>query len=101
MTHGAIGYVQLSAARQHQLPAALLENREGRYVAATLESSVDTLRAMGMPKDLRAWMPDPLPQTNSPFSKETGSSDPAHRCPSQARGAIRAAIRHAATCRIS
>lgn len=37
-THGAIGYVELSYARQNKLPSALVQNAQGEWVEPTLES---------------------------------------------------------------
>lgn len=66
-TPGAIGYMQVNSARDHRLSVASLENREGAYVDPTIAASQATLSAVGLPDDMRAWMPDPVGQASYPI----------------------------------
>lgn len=52
---GAIGYVELAYAHQNKLPFALLRNRAGKFVEATLETTKAALAgaAAEMPADFR------------------------------------------------
>jgi phosphate transport system substrate-binding protein len=58
-TPGAIGYIEYGFAEQSKLPMAVLENKAGKYVEATLENAQTSLASVEMPEDLRAWIPDP------------------------------------------
>jgi len=58
-TPGAIGYIEYGFAEQSKLPMAVLENKAGKYVEATLENAQTSLASVDMPEDLRAWIPDP------------------------------------------
>ncbi|MHB0866412.1 MAG: phosphate ABC transporter substrate-binding protein PstS [Thermoleophilia bacterium] len=60
-TRGAIGYVELAYAKQNKMPYALMKNKSGNFVEATVESTkvavqsaVDTL-----PADLRVSLGNP------------------------------------------
>jgi phosphate transport system substrate-binding protein len=55
-TPGSIGYVELAYARQNRLPAALLRNQAGRFVAPTLASTTAAVEgaAAALAKDVRA-----------------------------------------------
>jgi phosphate transport system substrate-binding protein len=56
---GSIGYLSYGAARQVGLRMALLENREGAFVAPTTESATAALAAADLPENLRVFLPDP------------------------------------------
>jgi phosphate transport system substrate-binding protein len=56
---GSIGYIGYEFARRLGLKTALLENREGSFVAATQESCTAALASVEMPDNLRAFVPDP------------------------------------------
>ena len=56
---GSIGYVGYEFARRLGLKTALLENREGAFVAATPESCTAALASVELPGNLRAFVPDP------------------------------------------
>ncbi len=58
-TPGAIGYVEYGYAKQTAMPMAVLENHDGKFVKADLESRKNALATMTLPPDLRAWIPDP------------------------------------------
>ena len=60
-TPGAVGYVELAYAEQNKLPYALLQNKAGKFVKASIEST--TAAAAGasasMPDDLRVSITNP------------------------------------------
>lgn len=56
---GSIGYVGFEFARRLGLKTAILENREGSFVAATPASCTAALASVEMPENLRAFVPDP------------------------------------------
>lgn len=58
-TPGAIGYIEYGYAEQTKLPTALLQNKAGAFVKASMESGQAALAGAEMPSDLRAWVPDP------------------------------------------
>jgi phosphate transport system substrate-binding protein len=58
-TPGSIGYIEYGYAHSQKLPAATLENKSGKFVAATTASGQAALAAAPMPDDLIVWMADP------------------------------------------
>jgi phosphate transport system substrate-binding protein len=64
---GSIGYLNYGAARQAGLRMALLENREGAFVAPTPESATAALAAAELPENLRAFLPDPAGVASYPI----------------------------------
>jgi phosphate transport system substrate-binding protein len=58
-TPGAIGYVEYGYAKQTGMPMAELENHNGKFVKADLQSGKDALATVQLPPDLRVWIPDP------------------------------------------
>jgi phosphate transport system substrate-binding protein len=58
-TPGSIGYIEYGYAHSQKLPTATLENKSGKYVAATTASGQAALAAATLPEDLVAWVPDP------------------------------------------
>ncbi|HVP65627.1 MAG TPA: phosphate ABC transporter substrate-binding protein PstS [Anaeromyxobacteraceae bacterium] len=52
-TPGSIGYVELAYANQNKLPVALLQNRDGNFVAPSLESTSAAAAGVQMPADYR------------------------------------------------
>ena len=58
-TPGSIGYIEYGYAKQTGMPMAVLENHNGKYVKADLESGKNALATVELPADLRAWIPDP------------------------------------------
>jgi phosphate transport system substrate-binding protein len=58
-TEGAIGYVEYTYAKEQNIPAASLENKAGKFVAASSESASSTLQAVTLPENLRAFITDP------------------------------------------
>ena len=66
-TPGAIGYVEYGYAKQTGMPMAELENHNGKFVKADLESGKNALATVQLPADLRAWIPDPAGDTAYPI----------------------------------
>jgi phosphate transport system substrate-binding protein len=58
-TPGAIGYVEFGYAQQTSMPMAVLENKSGKFVKASLESGKSALASVELPPNLRAWISDP------------------------------------------
>lgn len=58
-TKGAIGYVEYGYAKNNNLKFASLENKAGKFVAATDEAASKTLEAVELPENLRAFISDP------------------------------------------
>jgi phosphate transport system substrate-binding protein len=58
-TPGSIGYIEYGYAKSQNLPMATLENKSGKFVAATTASGQAALASTKMPDDLIAWNPDP------------------------------------------
>jgi phosphate transport system substrate-binding protein len=58
-TPGAIGYIEYGFAELGKLPMASLENKAGKFIKPSLESGQAALAGVDLPKDLRAWLPDP------------------------------------------
>ena len=67
-TPGALGYLELAYAVQSQLPAASLKNREGAFVAPTLESMAAAASGAAMPPDLRVSIVDAPGAASYPLS---------------------------------
>ncbi len=58
-TPGAIGYVEYGFARMAKLEMAMLQNKEGKYVAPTLESGQAALANAEIPANMIVWVSDP------------------------------------------
>ncbi len=58
-SEGSIGYMGYEVARQLGLTIALVENRSGRFVAPSPASAVAGLAPLDLPRNLRAFVPDP------------------------------------------
>ena len=58
-TDGALGYVEFGYAEQNQLKMASLENKAGDFVAPSEKSAAQTLDAVELPDNLRAFISDP------------------------------------------
>ncbi|BDG04005.1 phosphate ABC transporter substrate-binding protein PstS [Anaeromyxobacter oryzae] len=52
-TPGAIGYVELAYANQNKLPMAELQNKDGVFVKATMQSTSSAAAGVAMPDDFR------------------------------------------------
>jgi phosphate transport system substrate-binding protein len=57
-TPGAIGYVELAYANQNKLPTTELQNHDGRFVKATLQSTSEAAAGVEMPDDFRVSITD-------------------------------------------
>jgi phosphate transport system substrate-binding protein len=66
-TPGAIGYIEYAFAATTKQPTALLENKAGKFVAASLKSSAISLAAVELPPDMRAWVTDPAGDESYPI----------------------------------
>src|SRR5215471_1522980 len=58
-TPGSIGYIEYGYALSQKLPMAVLENKSGKFVAASTESGSAALASAQMPDDLIVWASDP------------------------------------------
>ena len=66
-TEGSIGYVEFAYAKQQKIPFATLENKAGKFVAASQESASETLKAVKLPENLRAFITDPEGDNSYPI----------------------------------
>jgi phosphate transport system substrate-binding protein len=66
-TEGAIGYAEQGLAEHAGLPAAVLENRAGRYIAPTPAAAQEALASLDLFEDLIGWIPDPAPAAAYPI----------------------------------
>lgn len=64
---GTIGYVEYGYAHGNDLPAAILENKSGNFVAPTAESGAATLASVELPENLRIWPTDPVGANDYPI----------------------------------
>jgi len=64
---GAIGYVEYGYAKENNLPTALLENKAGKFIAATPESGSAALAQAELPASLIAWVSDPTGDDSYPI----------------------------------
>ena len=58
-TPGSIGYIEFGYARSQKVPMAALENKSGKYVAASTASGQAALASATLPDDMIAWAKDP------------------------------------------
>jgi phosphate transport system substrate-binding protein len=58
-TPGSIGYIEYGYAKSQKIPMAVLENKSGRFVAATTASGQAALASAQLPDDMIAWAKDP------------------------------------------
>ncbi len=66
-TPGTIGYVEYGYARMSKLPMALLQNKEGKFVAPNLESGQAALANVELPEDMIVWASDPAGADSYPI----------------------------------
>jgi len=64
---GGVGYLEYGYATQNQIPFAALQNKAGQFVAATPQTSANTLAAVQLPANLRAFITDPDGATSYPI----------------------------------
>ncbi|MCF8130584.1 MAG: phosphate ABC transporter substrate-binding protein PstS [Deltaproteobacteria bacterium] len=67
---GSIGYVELSYAKRHGLPVALIKNKSGRFIAPTLEA-VSKAADVPLPADTRILITDTPSPEGYPISAFT------------------------------
>jgi len=79
-TPGSIGYIEYGYAKLTGVPSALLENKAGKFIAASAESGVAALASATFPAgklpgsdvpDLRAWIFDPAGEAAYPIATFT------------------------------
>lgn len=58
-TPGAIGYIELAYASQNKLPEAVLQNKEGKFVAPSPAAVSAALEGTKYPENLRVFIEDP------------------------------------------
>jgi phosphate transport system substrate-binding protein len=58
-TPGSIGYIEYGYAASQKLPTATLENKAGKYVAASTASGQAALAGVNFAPDMIGWAPDP------------------------------------------
>lgn len=65
---GTIGYVEYGYAEQNDIKMAVLENKAGKYIVCTPETSAAALASItDFPEDLRVWVPDPEGEESYPI----------------------------------
>jgi len=70
-TNGAIGYVELIYAVHNKLPVALLRNRDGKWVEASVKTVNAAAAAVNMPADFRVSITDASGPDSYPISSYT------------------------------
>jgi phosphate transport system substrate-binding protein len=58
-TPGGIGYIEYGYAKSQKVPTAILENKAGKYVEATIASGQAALASAVLPDDMIVWASDP------------------------------------------
>jgi phosphate transport system substrate-binding protein len=66
-TPGSIGYIEYGYAKSQKVPAAVLENKSGTFVAAGTASGQAALESATLSDDLIGWVPDPAPADAYPI----------------------------------
>ena len=66
-TEGSIGYIEFGYAEQQGIPVASLENKAGKYIVPSSESASQTLAAVKLPENLRAFIEDPEGENSYPI----------------------------------
>jgi phosphate transport system substrate-binding protein len=66
-SEGSIGYVGYEFARRISLPVAMLENKDGKFVAPSAENCAAALATVQLPDNLRAFVPDPPGENSYPI----------------------------------
>jgi phosphate transport system substrate-binding protein len=68
---GAIGYVELAYAHQNKLSLASIRNKEGEYVAPSVESASLAAAGVSMPDDFRVSITNPSGKGSYPMASFT------------------------------
>lgn len=58
-TSGSIGYVEYGYAKNNNIPMAALENKSGNFIIPSDEAASQTLAAVELPDNMRAFISDP------------------------------------------
>lgn len=58
-TEGSIGYIEYGYAKQQKISFATIENKAGKFVVADEKSASQSLAAVALPANLRAFIADP------------------------------------------
>jgi len=66
-TPGSIGYIEYGYARSQKVPFAVLENKAGKFVAASTASGQAALASATLPDDMIVWASDPEPADAYPI----------------------------------
>ncbi|MFB2837023.1 phosphate ABC transporter substrate-binding protein PstS [Floridanema evergladense] len=66
-TPGAIGYLEYGYARNSKIPYATLQNKAGNFIAPTPTNSATALASVKLPRNLRAFVPDPPGENSYPI----------------------------------
>ena len=66
-TEGSLGYIEFGYAEQQGIPVASLENQAGKYIAPSSQSASQTLAAVTLPENLRAFILDPEGEDSYPI----------------------------------
>jgi len=66
-TEGSIGYIEYGYAKNQGITMASLENKAGKYVEASTESSSKALAAVKLPENFRAFIADPEGEDSYPI----------------------------------
>ncbi|MBH8552140.1 phosphate ABC transporter substrate-binding protein PstS [Nostocaceae cyanobacterium CENA357] len=66
-TQGAVGYIEYGYAKQNNIPFATLENQAGKFVKYNDQSASETLAAVTLPENLRAFIADPEGDNSYPI----------------------------------
>lgn len=70
-TEGSLGYVEYGYAKQQNMTSAILENKAGKYITPSSESAAQTLSAVTLPENLRAFISDPEGEESYPIVSYT------------------------------
>jgi phosphate transport system substrate-binding protein len=68
---GSVGYVELAYAKQNKLPTTELENHDGHFVKATLETTSEAAAGVEMPDDFRVSITDARGKNAYPMASFT------------------------------
>ena len=66
-TPGSIGYIEFGYAKSQKVPYAVLENKAGKFVAASTASGQAALASVTLPDDMIVWASDPEPADAYPI----------------------------------
>jgi phosphate transport system substrate-binding protein len=66
-TPGSIGYIEYGYAKSQKLPMAMLENKSGKFMAASTSSGQATLASTQLPENLIVWNSDPEVEDGYPI----------------------------------